>query len=168
MNPPSSASASTDPTERLQGWPPYHADLVEKVAEQVELRSVELLTAHFRRADQGPVPDTAPLSEAIPQIGIDAEWEVARSLQILGCRLSFGTLLPEPEAYSVFARYRLVYSTRREPAFSPEDLQQFVWWDATFVAWPYWREHLSATLGRARLPKFDAPLLPTPLPRSSR
>ncbi len=141
--------------------PPYDPAAVGRVAKRIQIQSVELLGAHFQRADDAPLPEgSAP--EAIPEIGIDVEWSLSEDGTLLGCALTFGTLFEGDAPYDLVARFRILYSAEPGDSLDEADIEQFVYWNAVFNAWPYWREYLSSTLNRAQLPRFVAPVLPVP------
>jgi preprotein translocase subunit SecB len=133
------------------------------VAERVQIRSIELVQAHFERSDDAPLPG-AVASDALPEIVIDYDWELATTEPLLGCVLRFAALRPAQEAtgYSIYADFRLLYDTRGEEGLDKVDANQFVLWNAVFNAWPYWREYVSSVVNRAGLPRFSVPLYPHP------
>jgi len=125
--------------------------------------SVDLLGAHFDREDDAIIP-TAPV-EFTPEIGIAAEWELSEDDGTLGCVFTFSTL-PEDGPFQVVARFRLLYALREgEPSDEEEDVAQFVYWNAVFNAWPYWREYVSSTINRAHLLPYMVPVMGVPMPK---
>jgi preprotein translocase subunit SecB len=145
------------------GPPEYDIDAVARVAGRVQIRSIELVQAHFERSDDGPLPGTVT-SDAPPEIAIDYEWDLAPAEPLLGCVLRFAALKPDDDAasYSIDADFRLVYDTRGSDEIDGGDANQFVLWNAVFNAWPYWREYVSSVVNRAGLPRFSVPLYPHP------
>jgi preprotein translocase subunit SecB len=135
---------------------------VGRVARRVQIAGVELLGAHFERADDQAIPTSRPV-ESTPEIGIDVSWSLAEEGNIFGCVLTFGTLFESDPPYNVIARFRLLYSVGEGDELSAADLEQFAHWNAMFNAWPYWREYLSSTVNRANLPRFIVPVMGVPL-----
>lgn len=145
--------------------PPYDPGAVGRVARCVEIQGVELLGAHFDRADDGPLPREAA-GEQTPAIGIGVEWGIDDDQGLLGCVLTFGTVFDGRPPYTLVARFRLLYSVRSERRLKRADIEQFAHWNAVFNAWPYWREYLASTLNRAQLPGFVAPVMHVPMPEA--
>lgn len=147
------------------GPPPIDPAAVGRLANRVEILNVELVYAHFERADDGPVAD-ASTSDTKPDIAIDVDWDSGdASDRLLGCLLRFATIWEEAdnvEPYRLLAEFRLTYSVQGEESLDEADVKQFVHWNALFNAWPYWREYLSSTLNRAGLPRFQIPVLGVP------
>jgi hypothetical protein len=143
--------------------PPYDAAAVGRIAARIEIRRVDLIGSHFDRADAGPIP-TEAVGDASPEIGINFDWKFSKDHTMLGCVLTFGTILEGDRPYRLLARFRLVYSVKGELRPASSDIEQFVKWNAVFHAWPYWREYLSSVINRAHLPQFIAPVLPVPMP----
>ena len=142
------------------GPPPYDAAALGRVVPYVELRAVELVGVYFDRADDGPF--AAEIADTAPELGIGVEWELAPSGDQLGCVLSFATLFEGDEPYQLHARFRAQYTIEMVAAPTIDDVQQFVYWNAVFNVWPYWREYLSSTINRAGLPRFVAPVMRVP------
>jgi hypothetical protein len=136
---------------------------VGRVARCVEILGIELLGAHFDRADDDPLPREAA-GEQTPAIGIGVEWSIDDDQGLLGCALTFGTIFEGRPPYTLVARFRLLYAVRSERRLKRADIEQFAHWNAVFNAWPYWREYLSSTLNRAQLPGFVAPVMGVPTP----
>lgn len=143
--------------------PPYDPAAVGRIAKRIQIQSVELLGAHFQRSDDGALPEASP-SEAVPEIGIDVEWNLSDDGALLGCALTLGTFFEGDGPYDLVARFRILYAVEPGDPLDEADLEQFAHWNAVFNAWPYWREYLSSTLNRAQLPQFVAPVLPVPRP----
>jgi hypothetical protein len=162
-------TGETPPT----GPPAYDPAAVGRIAQVVEIQTVELIGAHFDRVDEGPLPDAA-LDEATPDLGVFAEWGLSTDRHELGCLIHFAATFddnvesddPEDEPlgpYYLFARFRVLYRIAEDGAdLSPDDVAQFVMWNAVFNAWPYWREYLSSTINRAQLPRFLVPVMGVP------
>ena len=151
-------------SEARSGPPEFDPLAVGRMVPQVELEEVELLGAHFERRDDGAVPPAEPFTEVPDEMGISVEWAVDAERRLLGCALTFGTVFPDVEAqpYEVVARFRLTYRLVGDDLPDEADCDQFVNWNAVFNAWPYWREYLSSTVNRGRLPRFVAPVMRMP------
>jgi len=148
----------------LEGVPQYTPRMVDVVAKAVNIRAIELIHSHFAVGDDGPF--RASSAQGIPfEVGVRAEWKVSSDRSQLGCILSFATLFPNDEGpYEVLASFRLLYAVQPNKDVSDQAIEQFIWWDSVFTAWPYWREHLASHVSRAG---FDStPLSSLPLPRS--
>lgn len=159
-----SAETSRHVRRGRPGPPPtYDAAAVGRVARCVEILGIELLGAHFDRADDDPLPREAA-GEQTPAIGIGVEWSIDDDQGLLGCALTFGTIFEGRPPYTLVARFRLLYAVRSERRLKRADIEQFAHWNAVFNAWPYWREYLSSTLNRAQLPGFVAPVMGVPTP----
>ncbi|GIU97431.1 MAG: hypothetical protein KatS3mg013_1234 [Actinomycetota bacterium] len=143
--------------------PTYDPAAVGRVARCVDILGVELLGAHFDRADDDPLPREA-VGEQTPDIGISVEWSIDDDQALLGCALTFGTVFEGRPPYTLVARFRLLYSVKSEERLRRSDIEQFAHWNAVFNAWPYWREYLASTLNRAQLPRFVAPVMRVPMP----
>jgi hypothetical protein len=141
--------------------PEYDAAAVGRMAKRIQILDIDLLGSHFERGDATTIPQGAAPS-ATPEIGIDVTWELSKDSGILGCVLTFATILDTPQPYEVVARFRLLYSLLPGEVPPDSDLEQFAYWNAVFNAWPYWREYLSSTLNRAHLPRFTVPVMPVP------
>jgi preprotein translocase subunit SecB len=143
--------------------PEYDRDAVARVAQRVQIRSIELVQAHFERSDDEPLPG-AVASDSPPEIAIDYDWQLAPAEPLLGCVLRFAAIRKEDDApgYSIYADFRLLYDTRGDEELDGADANQFVLWNAVFNAWPYWREYVSSVVNRAGLPRFSVPLYPHP------
>jgi hypothetical protein len=146
------------------GPPDYDPALVGPVAAQVQIESVELVGSHFVRSDDGSHPTEWPDSLA-PEIGINVEW--ARTddngvsvLTTFGTHFEMDDGVEEP--YSLVARFRLRYTLTGDAPLQEDQLANFAHWNAMFNAWPYWREYLSSTLNRSRLPQFMVPVMGVP------
>jgi hypothetical protein len=142
--------------------PSYDSSLVGRIVGGVEILDVSLIGAHFERADDGALqgPTQAPKPN---EIGISPRWELSTDKTSLGCTVTFSTVFDEEGApYSVVAGFRLVYSLEEGLDPRPEELEQFVYWNVVFNAWPYWREYLSSTINRAHLPVFALPVMKMP------
>lgn len=144
--------------------PAYDPAAVGRVVPCVDILGVELLGAHFERLDDEPLPRQAA-GEVIPDVGIGVEWAIDDEEGLLGCALTFGTIVEGSRPpYSLVARFRLLYTVKSETRLKRSDLEQFAHWNAVFNAWPYWREYLSSTINRAQLPPFVAPVMRVPRP----
>ncbi|MCU1622072.1 MAG: preprotein translocase subunit SecB [Frankiales bacterium] len=148
-----------------QGPPSYDQSLCGSVAGAVEIESIELVGAQFVREDDGPTRIDWELDLA-PDIGIGVEWEVRNNRQLV-VLTTFGThfdpvIEEDGEPYSLVARFRLEYTLDGSLEPSPDEADNFAHWNAVFNAWPYWREYLSSTLNRSRLPQFVAPVMRIP------
>jgi hypothetical protein len=147
------------------GPPKYDQALCGSLVGAVEIESVELVGAQFVRADDGPLRIEWE-SDLAPDIGISVEWEVRNNRQLF-VLTTFGTHFDpateeDGEPYSLVARFRLEYSLDGSLEPSAEQADNFAHWNAVFNAWPYWREYLSSTLNRSRLPQFVAPVMRVP------
>jgi hypothetical protein len=146
--------------------PTYDPAAVGRVVPSVEILGVELLGAHFERDDDDPLPRRAA-GEITPDVGIGVEWAIDDEQGLLGCALTFGTIMEgRRPPYSLVARFRLLYTVKSEARLKRSDIEQFAHWNAVFNAWPYWREYLSSTINRAQLPQFVAPVMRVPAPGS--
>ena len=160
----------TDPVETHASGefqpPPYDAAAVGRVASHIQIEGIELVYAHFDRVDDQPL-STTTLRHDPPEVGIDLVWDVAPDGRKLGCAARFAALFPDqdPSPYSLFAEFRLTYTYVGDAALEEHDVEQFVYWNALFNAWPYWREYLSSTINRGNLPRFFLPVMRVPLAR---
>ncbi len=146
------------------GPPPYQPAVLSRLVGRVQILNVELVWAHFERADSGPLPEPQPAG--IPDaLGIaPGEWSTDGE-GLLGCLLTFFADFNEEQSghpYRVVASFRLIYQLEGSPIISDEEGEQFVAWNAVFNAWPYWREYLSSTLNRAGLERFLVPVMGVP------
>jgi preprotein translocase subunit SecB len=147
-------------SELHAGPPAYDPASVGRLAGCVSINTIELLGAHFERADAGPLPATETTAE--PEIGIDVRW--AMEGEALGCVVTFGTLFPDDAPYELVAEFRVTYDVASVDPLDDDDVNQFAHWNAVFNVWPYWREYLASTLNRAGLPRFVAPVMRLPPP----
>jgi len=137
---------------------------VSRVARVVEILSIDLLGAHFERADDDPLPRAVTEPNA-PDVAIGVEWKIDDDQGLLGCVLTFGTVFDRRKApYTLIARFRLLYQVNPDERLRREELEQFAHWNAMFNAWPYWREHVSSTINGAHLPQFVVPVMRVPMP----
>lgn len=145
--------------------PQYDPAAVGRIAARVQIRNVELVHAFFERSDAGPLPRESP-TDQVPEVLMDPRWELSDDGSTLGCLLKFATRLVSEDAptYRLIAHFRLVYSLNGETPLDESDVEAFVFWNAVFNAWPYWREFLSSTVNRAGLPRFVLPVLGLPRP----
>lgn len=67
-------------------------------------------------------------------------------------------LAPDEALYTIEACYIAEFVVK-EDTVSAEDLDEFVKKNATHVVWPFWRQHIFATLQGASLPNIALPLL---------
>lgn len=144
--------------------PPYNPAVVSKVASKVEISDVVLTDLHFVRQDGGPLADPLPEDLSPSEVGIAVNGWKLRD-EALGCSLSFRTFFDdgEDDPYVVMATYRLVYDVKADNrAFDDSDVAAFVYWNAVFNAWPYWRELLTSVMNRAQLPRYLVPVLGLP------
>jgi hypothetical protein len=148
--------------------PDYDRAAVARVARVVEIASVDLVYAHFDRADSSPLPEPGP-EYGPPEISFDYEWAVQErdGASRFGCIVRFGAAAgansneSEVSGWSLGADFRVVYTLKNE-APDDQDLRQFVHFNVVFNAWPYWREYLSSTVNRAGLPRAVVPILLDP------
>jgi hypothetical protein len=154
LAPPQAPEAST-------AVPQYDPVAVGRLARRVQILSVDLLEAHFSRLDDGMIP-SAP-ADFNPEIGIAPEWEVSDPHGLLGCAFTFSTV-PEDGPFQIVARFRLLYELDEGDTPDEYDVTQFVYWNAVFNAWPYWREYVSSTTNRAHLPTYVVPVMKVPMP----
>lgn len=151
---------------KVSGIPARDDEAVLRVASQVQLHAIELVASFFQKSDIAPLPGERVREGALPEIALEAEWDMDEDAGNLGCLITFGVvLLPDPPPYTLIAQYRLLYELSDwDSQLGKADLEQFAYWEAVFNAWPYWREYLSSMLNRAHLPRFVAPLVPIPTP----
>lgn len=83
--------------------------------------------------------------------------DVLRALINLGVRSVFHDPDAQEEValYTLEATFAVEYAITKMP--SDEDLEEFVSFNCTHNAWPFWRQHVYDTLKRASLP---VPLIP--------
>ncbi len=162
---PSLASAARA-SARASSAPEYDPESVSRVAGGVRIRVIDLVAAHFSRKDETALPVSA-IDVPDPELGIDVKWTLADDAKQLGCLITFATIFREAEPYRLTAQFRLVYDLELTQPPEREDLNQFANWNAVFNAWPYWREYLSSTLNRARLPYYLVPVMGVPLLKKS-
>jgi hypothetical protein len=141
--------------------PDYDPVAMGRLAGRVQILTVDLLEAHVSRQDDGIIP-SAP-AEFNPEIGIAPEWEVSMADGLLGCAFTF-SMVPDDGPFQIVARFRLLYSLDEGDAPDENDITQFVYWNAVFNAWPYWREYVSSTVNRAHLPVYMVPVMRVPMP----
>jgi preprotein translocase subunit SecB len=146
-------------TREVPRWDPAAAT---RVVPRVHLQNIELLGAHFERSDDQPIPEHS-VSDAPPDIGINVAWNHDPQARMLGCVLTFGATFEQDGPYSLIAQFRLLYSIDEGDPLAENDIEHFVHWNATFNAWPYWREYLSSTINRANLPRFLLPVMRVPM-----
>jgi hypothetical protein len=157
---PRSGSTNVNSSEAI---PPYDPGLLGPVAARVQIAGIDLIQTQFSRADSGHVPDSALGDRKPDTFGIDVSWQVDPTGRALSCLLSFGTVFnTQPAPYEIRATFRLLYDVQPGDPLSQEQLRNFAYWNATFNAWPYWREYLSSTLNRAHLPRFVVPVMGVP------
>lgn len=149
---------ATSSREARSGPPPYDAMAVGRIAQRVQILSIELVGASFDRRDADALPRLVP-AELTPQIGVDSRWKLSRDRGLLGCVVTFGTIFEGAAPYNLVADFRLTYAVTPGGPLRRADLEQFASWNAVFNAWPYWREYISSTLNRAQLPKFLLPVM---------
>jgi hypothetical protein len=169
------APSPLDPAPPAAGHAPVHLESgpladppvldsvsVARVATRVEVATVELVSASFSRADNGPLPKIAPPNQE-PELGRNIVWELQD--QRLGCRVEFGTIFKgvQDPPYTVFAGFRVTYRVAPGDPLNKEDIDQFAHWNAVFNVWPYWREFLASMVSRGQLPPFLAPVMRLPL-----
>jgi hypothetical protein len=147
------------------GIPAFDPEKAGKVASSVEILGVELVGAHFTRRDDATLPAVAGSSYSIPAFNINADWNRSEDGSILGCTVTFATDFGDSEAppYQLVAQFRLIYSLPQSTILGNDEVDNFVYWNVVFNAWPYWREYLSSTVNRANLPKFIVPVMKLPL-----
>lgn len=158
-----------DRAESDAGPPPYHPEVVARIASRCDIINLELIGTHFQRTDDRPL---SIANRAIDPDGIAISvdsWTLARAQQRLGCVLTFGVVFEEYNnefdelaPYECIAKFRVTYQVRGDDEFTEDELTQFVHWHAVSDVWPYWREYLSNTLDRSGLPRFLVPLMTAP------
>lgn len=162
----SSGTVSNTPSARTTAHattaPEYDPESVSRVAGGVRIRVIDLVAAHFSRKDDTALP-LSSMDVSDPELGIDVKWTLADDAKQLGCLITFATIFKEAEPYRLTAQFRLVYDLELTQPPAQGDLNQFANWNAVFNAWPYWREYLSSTLNRARLPYYLVPVMGVPL-----
>lgn len=151
---------------KLEGIPPYDPQAVGRVASNVELARVELVSSRFEQSDDRAVPsDAYKRTSRPPTLGLDAQWELTEDAQQLGCIVVCASFLDETENdawFRLVTRFRALYDVDEGASLADDDVKLFVWWNAMLTVWPYWREFMSSMLRRAGFPSFTAPLLPEP------
>lgn len=148
------------------GGPPPKLDRasVSRVARVVDIISIDLLGAHFERADDNSLPQAVVDTEP-PDVAIAVEWKINDDQGLLGCVLTFGTVFDgRKDPYTLIAQFRLLYQVTSEDRLERADIEQFAHWNAMFNAWPYWREYVSSTINRAHLSPFVVPVMRVPMP----
>jgi hypothetical protein len=110
---------------------------------QVEIEHVHLLGAHFERHDDRPLPSDDGREDVPDEMAISVEWDLDADRRLLGCALTFSTSFPDADEppYEVVARFRLTYRLLGDAVPDEGDCEQFVYWNAVFNAWLYWREY---------------------------
>lgn len=150
--------------ETSDGPPPFDPVAVGRVVRRVEIDNVELIGCFFDRADSEPIPTKAPSTAEFAQ-GIDVEWKSSSDQAVLGCLLTFGTVFDEENGpYKIVGRFRLTYNIQPGDLLEKGDFEQFAHWNATFNAWPYWRELVGNFLSRSDLPRVTVPVMRVPSP----
>jgi hypothetical protein len=158
-----SAKSSGVRTRQTSDVPPYDPKAVGRIGIRAQIRSVELLGAHFTRQDEAPLGSA--VHEAKPdETGINISWKLSEDKHRLGCVITFGTVFKTTAPYTLVARFRLVFDLEGDDPLVDTDLENFVHWNGVLSAWPYWREYLSSTVNRAGLARFFAPVMKMPLP----
>lgn len=167
-----SPSRAAEPNRRRRvrksgepGPPPdFDGRLVTRLARNVEILSVDLLGAHFDRADDDALAASVG-NEDTPHVAIAVEWKIQDEEHLLGCVITFATAFNRTkEPYNIIARFRLLYSVNPDVTPTRDEINQFAHWNAMFNAWPYWREYVSSTINRAHLPQFVIPVMKVPIP----
>jgi hypothetical protein len=146
----------------LTGPPKRDPEAVASVGKRASLVSLDLVGGQFFTHDDDselpPPPTSFKTSE--PEFGLHASWALAEDGSRLGCLLTFSSFFPENASpYEVTGRFRVVYSLSPGPRLEESAVEQFVYWNAFFNVWPYWREYFSAFLMRSWVPKFTPPVL---------
>lgn len=147
-----------------EGPPRRDVEILHRIAPRVEIKAIELAGCIFRGPDDDQPFSSHRREDMVPGIGIDAAWEYDASTRHLGVLLSFATVFEEAEVpYSLRARYRLMYAVSGDSPPTPEEAEQFTFYNAVINAWPYWRELVGSTLSRAELQPFLLPVLHVPI-----
>ena len=159
---PARAAAKHRSQRKVAQVPQWDQAAAARIVKRAHFKSIELLGTHFERADDRPIPQES-VSDTPPDIGINVAWEHDVESRVLGCVLTFGATFDGTGPYSLIAQFRLLYSFDEGDPLAPSDIEHFVHWNAAFNAWPYWREYLSSTIGRANLPSFLLPVMKVPI-----
>jgi hypothetical protein len=144
----------------LTGPPKRDPEAVTSVAKRLSLVSLDLVGGQFStHGDDHELPPP-PFETSEPEFGLHATWTLAEDGSRLGCLLTFGSFFPEDvPPYELTGRFRAVYNVSPGPRLEDSALEQFVYWNAFFNVWPYWRDYFSALLMRSWAPRFIPPVL---------
>ena len=157
-----------DRSQKHRTAPKLAPDMLAKSLAGVQVRKVELVHSRFSRTDDGPLPPGFT-AEGAPEVVIDVDWEISDDRVTLGCLVRTATVFPSAaddegdgpaDPYAVQCEYRVLYVVR-DSTLTDDHLSQIAYWDATKVAWPYFRADLSSVLARADLPQVILPILQT-------
>lgn len=141
----------------------YDPVLVGEIAKRVDIRDVQLVHAHFDRDDDGAAPADEPNPRSVePEIVVDIDWSMSESGDALHYLVRFGASQNSPPVFRVYAFFRLTYQLVDGDMPTEGHLEQFGHWNATFNAWPYFREYVSSTANRAGLPRLVLPVMRVP------
>lgn len=140
--------------------PPFDPKLSRRLSHAVSLIELQLVSSHFASALAGPLQShTGFESPDEANVAVNAVWEYDDSM--IGCNVAFKFSFADSDSpFELAARFRLRYvlDDDADPP-SEDELASFAYFQASYNAWPYWREFVSSTLGRADLPPIVMPLL---------
>lgn len=159
MADPSGSDESAEQTP-----PPRDPAALARVIQRVEIRTVALVSASLETQDLGPVPPAGAAAAAAPDLGIAVEdWGLSAARDEFGVLIAFTADFDDVDApYRLLGRFRLTYQLEPGDPLDSADVEQFVYWNSVFNAWPYWREFLGSTLDRAALPRITVPAMRLP------
>ncbi len=158
-------SEDAGPDAERTAPPPRDLKAVASVAGRVRFVSLDLVGGQFSTEGEESALLTAEgVENEQPRFGLDVSWGLADDGSRLGCVFTLATIF-DPGGiapYEVMGRFRAVYAVREGPRLDDRAVEQFVYWNAFFHVWPYWREYFSALLMRSWVPKHIAPVIPIP------
>lgn len=90
---------------------------------------------------------------------------IAERRGTVGRKIQHRRGLVEPPAVFLEVMFELAYEPRENGAeFDPDDIEHFTFVNATFNAWPYWRELAQSMTQRMGIPPVVVPVLKIPSP----
>jgi hypothetical protein len=134
-------------------------DLASVIA-AVELEGVRLIDAlaHTTIQSAGDVGDVdinvTRVARVASRDSPPSRFRVAAALEL---KMTAKVLGPDP-AVTLRAVFELTYRLPEGFTASDETLGRFAEINATFNAWPYWREFVQTTMARMNLPPFTLPV----------
>jgi hypothetical protein len=147
--------------------PVFDPEATGRVVKRVEIESVQLVSVLFDQENDVPL-HSKDWEPEVPdyQLGTEVHWKQSEEGDRLGCLLTFGIVFEEVKSpFQLVARFRATYQIASGERLTDEDLNQFAHWNATFNVWPFWRELVLSTLGRAELPMLVVPVMRVPTPK---